>query len=758
MSTNQIPNELKRLNIWHCWKLIGENTKFPVQVNGEPAKSNDSNTWTDYETALEASKCFTGLVLEIVEPYCGVDLDDCINDAGEVRPWAAEILERFEGVAYAEISPSKTGIKLITRGRKPPASRCVKVFHEDQKLECYDNRRFWTVTGDVIDDQTEIQDGQDAVDWLCEKYLKIEQRPVPQRMRLPAGSALRERARAYVNSVPYDGGGRNNAAFSLAGHLYSMSGDIGERLDATEVLDLMRYWNSKLGEPLSDKELMTATDSAGRNGTARAEKPATQSSRCDVDVSALLKTKPQEPGGVLTLDTLEELASNEVVDQTVASQRRIDLPEDIFDKAPGWLREMTSFQNESCMFPLRESFLSSAIVTLATILSHRIVGQRGMRTNIYVMALAPTGGGKDFCRDVARKVLEEVDPELLGSEDFASATAMIRALSIQPVQLWLIDEVSKMYGVIGSRQSSSHQKEIIPVLLKLFTSSNKTNVKFRDFANSDNRIVLDHPCANILGTSTDAGFWDSLKAEFITDGLLGRNLVFEDHYSLYKRTEHLEVDLTSHEEEGGLVKIPEHVLTIPDELLEIPRYWAGRSYGDGNLSHRHPTPIRMAYTKAADERLQGQFEAIAEKRMDEDVISSSLWSRQSEKSAKLALIAAGARGSDVVQLSDAEWAIELTDALARRMIKRVRGNVAQNDHERDVQGVLKVIAEGPGALKRRSLTRRTQHLRKRDREPILDDLEQSGSIVRAIVHGKTRPAEWFGTSYRNVLNAVRTTL
>ncbi|MCR9200209.1 MAG: primase C-terminal domain-containing protein [Planctomycetaceae bacterium] len=755
---NVIPQELKKLNIWHCWKLIGVNTKLPVQINGEPAKSNDPGTWTDYETALEASKQFTGLVLEIVDPYCGVDLDDCINDVGEVRPWAAEILERFKGVAYAEISPSKTGIKLITRARKPPSTKCKHVIHGDQQIECYDNRRFWTVTGDVINEQTEIQDGQEAINWLREEYLRIEQRPAPQRKSLPTGSALRDRARAYVDSVPYQGGGRNNAVFSLAGHLYAMSGELGERLDVAEVQDLMRYWNAKLGEPLSDRELMTATDSAGRNGTARAEKPSTQSSRCDVDVSALLKTNPPEPGGVLTLDMLEELANNEVVDQTVASQRRIDLPEDIFEKAPGWLRDMTSFQYESCMFPLRESFLSSAIVTLATILSNRIVGQRGMRTNVYVMVLAPTGGGKDFCRDVSRKVLEEVDPELLGSEDFASATAMIRALSTQPVQLWLIDEVAKMYGMIGSRHASSHQREIVPALLKLFTSSNKTNVKFRDFANSDNRIILDHPCANILGTSTDAGFWDSLQSEYITDGLLGRNLVFEDHYSLYKRTEHRDVDLSSHKDEGGLVRIPEHSLTIPDELLEIPRYWTDRSYGDGNLSHRHPTPIRMAYTKAADEHLQRQFEAIAEKRMDEDVISSSLWSRQSEKSAKLALIAAGARGSDVVQLSDAEWAVELTDALARRMIKRVRGNVAQNDHERDVQGVLKVIAEGPGALKRRSLTRKTQHLRKRDREPILDDLEQSGSIVRAIVHGKTRPAEWFGTSYRNVLNAVRTTL
>ena len=695
MSTNQIPNELKELNIWHCWKLVN-GQKLPVRTNGEPAKSNDPNTWTGFDEAQAAAESIGGLALEIVEPYCGIDLDDCINDVGEVRPWAREIIDQFVGMAYAEVSPSGQGIKLLTRARKKPGARCRHNFHEKQQVECYDNRRFWTVTGDVFEGQSEIGDGQAAVDWLCDQYLS--QKPQPREDRsLPTGSSLRDRARAYVDSVPYQGGGRNNAVFSLAGHLYAMTGELGERLDVAEVQYLMRYWNSKLGEPLSDRELMTATDSAGRNGTARAEKPATLPSRCAVKTEGSRDDVPATALGVLTIDQLEELAGNEVVQNADNSNRRIDLPEEVFEKAPEWLRDMTSFQDESCMFPLRESFLSTAISTMATILSNRVIGQRGMRTNVYVMVLAPTGGGKDFCRDVARKVLEEVDRERLGSEDFASATAMIRALSTQPVQLWLIDEIAKMYGMIGSKHAGSHQREIVPVLLKLFTSSNKSNVKFRDFANSENRIILDQPCANILGTSTDAGFWDSLQSEYITDGLLGRNLVFEDHYSLYKRTEHDDVDLSSHEDEGGLVQIPEHSLTIPEELLLIPLHWVTRPYGDGNLSHTYPTPIQMKYTKAADDRLQGQFEDIASKRRHEDVISSSIWSRVSEKSAKLALIAAGSRGSDVVLLSDADWAVKLSNALARRMIQRVRGNVAKNEHERDVQGLRRLIHDGVGA-------------------------------------------------------------
>lgn len=40
----------------------------------------------------------------------GVDLDTCRDEAGEIAPWAVEVIERFE--SYTELSPSGTGAKL----------------------------------------------------------------------------------------------------------------------------------------------------------------------------------------------------------------------------------------------------------------------------------------------------------------------------------------------------------------------------------------------------------------------------------------------------------------------------------------------------------------------------------------------------------------------------------------------------------------------------------------------------------------------
>ncbi len=230
-----IPEELTSRRQWHCWQN-SNGTKIPVQVNGIPAKSNVSDTWTDFETACDNAFRFSGLAFEITEPYTGIDLDNCIDDHGELRDWAKPIVERLTPVAYGEISPSGTGIKFLTMARKPEG--CRSVFRvptsepSKQQLECYDNRRFWTITDDVWGAATSIHDGQDVINWLCFEYLS-QKDPVAVPTYEPApltGSSLLDRARAYVdNAEPGRPGDRNNAAFRLSGHLRTID-NLGERL------------------------------------------------------------------------------------------------------------------------------------------------------------------------------------------------------------------------------------------------------------------------------------------------------------------------------------------------------------------------------------------------------------------------------------------------------------------------------------------------------------------------------------------------
>jgi primase-polymerase (primpol)-like protein len=85
-----------------------------------------------------------GFVFSPDDPYCGVDLDRCLDPAsGVIVPWAISIIRSLN--SYCEISPSGKGVKLFIRASKP-GDRC-KTAYEDGDVEIYDHARFFTTTG-----------------------------------------------------------------------------------------------------------------------------------------------------------------------------------------------------------------------------------------------------------------------------------------------------------------------------------------------------------------------------------------------------------------------------------------------------------------------------------------------------------------------------------------------------------------------------------------------------------------------------------
>ena len=64
-------------------------------------------------------------------------------------------------------------------------------------------------------------------------------------------------------------GGRNNAAFNIAGHLFSFMTVGGVRLNQSHVLNLLRPWNDRNDPPISERELAQVVASAIKNGAPR---------------------------------------------------------------------------------------------------------------------------------------------------------------------------------------------------------------------------------------------------------------------------------------------------------------------------------------------------------------------------------------------------------------------------------------------------------------------------------------------------------
>src|SRR5215204_4137890 len=139
---------IRDLKQWLCWRIEereGKPTKVPYSpLTGKKASSTDPQTWASYTEAVKAYREHgyggIGLVFGEHDPFCGVDLDGCLNpETGEIEEWAREIIEELD--SYTEVSPSGSGIHVLVKGKLLPGR------NRKGPIEMYDRGRYFTVTG-----------------------------------------------------------------------------------------------------------------------------------------------------------------------------------------------------------------------------------------------------------------------------------------------------------------------------------------------------------------------------------------------------------------------------------------------------------------------------------------------------------------------------------------------------------------------------------------------------------------------------------
>jgi len=149
----RVPDDLTERDQWVLWRYetrSGKSTKVPYQTSGSRADSTDPSTWAAFDAAMN-TWCLhrqryagVGFVFAKEDPFAGLDLDDALDEQGDVKAWARGIVERF-GDTYMEISPSGRGLKIWGRGSLPANLPGVQV--GDGAIELYDHARYFAVTG-----------------------------------------------------------------------------------------------------------------------------------------------------------------------------------------------------------------------------------------------------------------------------------------------------------------------------------------------------------------------------------------------------------------------------------------------------------------------------------------------------------------------------------------------------------------------------------------------------------------------------------
>lgn len=109
--TMRVPDNLAELDQWIMWRYEqfdgSKARKVPYQINGDRASTTDPKTWCSLDEALKAWQenpnrwSGIGFVFSGSDPFFGIDLDQCLDAAGKLKPWARPIMEKFSD-SYAE--------------------------------------------------------------------------------------------------------------------------------------------------------------------------------------------------------------------------------------------------------------------------------------------------------------------------------------------------------------------------------------------------------------------------------------------------------------------------------------------------------------------------------------------------------------------------------------------------------------------------------------------------------------------------------
>lgn len=713
-----VPKALKSLKQWVIWRdEIGR--KVPYQINGKPAKSNEPGTWNTLENVISCSTKKTGIgfVFSDSDGLCGIDLDQAITN-GEIASWAIEILERCK--SYAEISPSGNGIKIFGVGSLPDGrGKNIKLGESENGnkapgIEVYDRGRYFTFTGQQYDElYPEIADIGEAIEYIWSKY--IDAKPVaitpitmPAIPAIPA--SIEDRAAKYLQHVPpaVSGQGGHNQTFRAACVLV-----IGFGLSPDRAYPILDGWNQSCQPPWSEKDLRHKLSDADKHSGERGQ---------------LVDRKHYDPSDI-------HVDLSAIVRQSNKSTHRSNsgnsgdpgpFPESCL-RPGGLLNEIIDYSLAGSYYEQPELSLAAAISIMSAITGRKIRDKQGTRTNLYIVAVGPSGCGKDYPRQAIKLILHSAGlSSVHGPERIASHAGLISTMCANLCVLFPIDEVGKLLETTKDSSKQPHLFSIITVLLQLYSSANQIWKADAYADNSKNREINQPHCV-IFGTTTPETFWSSLSTKNVADGFFGRIMTFFSR-GYVDRNRKLSLD------------------EPPPELVEKIKAW-----GDyvpkanriaGNLADLRAKPIVdvAETTSAAAERYFSHIDEIIRRRNSDSPTNAAIWSRSGEKTAKLALIAACSDcepGGVVIELRHVDWAIQVANWLTRKMLWAITERVGENAIEEIYLRVLASIRYD--GITRTALLRRCRWIRSRDLAEVLSRMIESGEIeyVEARSHGRT---------------------
>ncbi len=401
------------------------------------------------------------------------------------------------------------------------------------------------------------------------------------------------------------------------------------------------------------------------------------------------------------------------------------IPEHLFH-VPGFVTQLMEFTLANAPYPNVGLAFCGAMALQSYLCGRKVCDSGDLRPNIYLLALASSGTGKDFPRKVNARVLFETGQVAALGDKFASGEGIQDALARTNAMLFQNDEMDGVLRQINLDREN--KRESIPnILLTLYTSANDV-YPLRVKAGQKEAGHIDQPHLTLFGTATPQYFYESLSQRMLTNGFFARMIIVD----IGKR---------------GDGQMPGSARRLPEQIIQTARWWAQFQPGTvkQNLCTVHPEPRVVPLTPEAEvaiTALQRQAEQeydTAHERNDE--VARVAWSRTCENAKKLALIYACSADHEnpVIGIDAVEWAQAFAMHQTRRQLYLANSYVAENPFHAECLKVVRRLREtSEGRMSHQVLLKRMK-MKARDFKDLIETLLQREEIIAVTQQTTGRP-------------------
>ena len=682
MSYRNIPDELKALPQWICWRFEETDGVKPTKVpynprTGFPASVRNPEHWTSFDFALSAVENAAlgysgiGFVLSKNDPYAIIDLDDCEGNAEFVENQEF-IYKAFD--SYSELSPSRKGLHIVIKAAVGPGRR-------RNKVELYSQERYMTFTGDQYGPNAVIAERQELAMQLWHEMGK------------DGGAAL------YDGNAPQvmdDGEVINRACRAANGEkFYRLHTGQWQSLYQSQseadfaYVDILAFYTQ------NREQLHRLFLSSPLGARDKAQRSAYRDYMINKSFDRLLPP--------INFDTITNAIREHVEAKRAAIEagaipaapKPLDEAHGELTPPPGLLGDIARFIYAAAPRPVPDIAMAGAIAFLAGIVG-RAYNVSATGLNQYVLLLANTGTGKEaIASGISRLVgaLTDTTPGnpyfvpaagvFVGPADMASGQGLLRTVSKRqpPSFVSIIGEFGLRFKQMADDRASPADVSLLRTLLDLYNKSGHGQIVGETvYSDKDkNTHAVTAPAVSIIGESVPGSFYDNLNESMVANGLLPRFTIVEYSGQRPRRNP-----------QAQFVK-PDP--SLMDRLVKVVV---------ASLSANTTNSVVNVTMQPDAEAFLDEFDVFCDDKINETSanVTKELWNRAHIKTLKLAaLIAVGCDHiQPTITLEVAQWARTQIERDIKRLLRRFEtgeyGVVSRvTDHDRQTGYVLQKILD-----------------------------------------------------------------